>query len=126
MLLGTISVVFGVGRDLAVGVDRALGHLELHGLFAARLADRRGDALDGAGGRLGHGGDGGRLALGVVDLRLLFAFGARDEGLALAGGDVDLLLAAAFGGRDQRALLALGRDLRAASRAGSPWAASGP
>ena len=49
---------------------------------------------------------------GLVDLGLLLAFGARDEGLALAGGDVDLLLAPAFGRRDQRALLALGGDLR--------------
>ena len=61
---------------------------------------------------LGHRDDRGRLALGLVDLGLLLAFGAGDEGLALAGGDVDLLLAPAFGGGDQRALLALGGDLR--------------
>jgi hypothetical protein len=48
---------------------------------------------------LGHGGDGGGLALRLVDLGLLLAFGAGDEGLALAGGDVDLLLAPAFGRR---------------------------
>jgi hypothetical protein len=52
------------------------------------------------------------LALRLVDLGLLLALGAGDEGLALAGGDVDLLLAPAFGGGDQRALLALGGDLR--------------
>ena len=111
MLLGTISVVF-VLRDLAVGIDGVLGHLQLHGLLAARLADRRGDAFDGVGGRFGHRDDRRRLALGLVDLGLLLAFGAGDEGLALAGGDVDLLLPAALRGGDQRALLALGRDLR--------------
>ena len=52
------------------------------------------------------------LALRLVDLGLLLAFGAGDRRLALAVRDVDLLLAPAFGGRDQRALLALGGDLR--------------
>ena len=36
MLPGTISVLFGL-RQLAEGVDRALGHLQLHRLLAARL-----------------------------------------------------------------------------------------
>jgi hypothetical protein len=36
------------------------------------------------------------LALRLVDLGLLCAFAACDEGLALAGGDVDLLLAPAL------------------------------
>ena len=52
-----------------------------------------------------------RIALGLVDDGLLFAFGAGNEGLALAGGDVDLLLAPAFRGGDQGALFALGGDL---------------
>jgi hypothetical protein len=56
--------------------------------------------------------DRARLALRLVDLRLLLALGLEDRRLALAVGDVDLLLALAFGGRDHRALLALGGDLR--------------
>ena len=113
MLLGTISVVVGVGRDLAVGVDRAFSAtLSCTACSPPGWRMAAATTLDGAGGGFGHGGDGGGLALGVVDGGLLFALGARDEGLAFAGGDVDLLLAAAFGGGDQRALFALGGDLR--------------
>ena len=53
-----------------------------------------------------------RLALRVVDLGLLLAFGLRDRRLARAAARVDLLLPPALGRRDHRALLALGGDLR--------------
>jgi hypothetical protein len=84
----------------------------LHGLLATGLADRVGHFANGLGSCVRHGNDGGRLALGLVDLRLLFALGAGDEGLALAGGDVDLLLATPFGRGDECALFALRGDLR--------------
>ena len=60
--------------------------------------------------------DRGRLALRLVDRRLLLAFRPQHRGLLLAVGDVDLLLPLAFGFGDQRALLALGGDLRCIER----------
>ena len=88
-----------------------LGHLELHGLFAPGLADGSGNPLNGLGRGIGHFGDGGGVALGLVDRGLLFTLRAGNEGFALPRGDVDLLLTAAFRSRDQRTLFALGRDL---------------
>jgi hypothetical protein len=44
----------GIGSHLAIGVHGFFGHLQLHRLFAARLPDGGGDALDGLGRGVGH------------------------------------------------------------------------
>ena len=74
-------------------------------IASAICADRLGIGLGVREDRL-------RLALRVVDLRLLLAFGLGDRRLARADRDVDLLLPLALGRGDHRALLALGGDLR--------------
>ena len=111
MLLGMIERVADL-RKVGEGFDVLLRHLRFAASIppgkpiagrdhAHRVRVRVGDQLDRA-----------RLALRLVDLRLLLALGLEDRRLALAVGDVDLLLALALGGRDHRALLALGGDLR--------------
>ena len=95
----------------AVGLHRLLGYFQLHGLFAAGLANGQGNAFDRLRRGFGHFGDGGGIALGLVDSGLFFALRAGDEGLAFTRRDVDLFLAAAFRGGNQGALLPLGGDL---------------
>ena len=73
-----------------------LGHFELHGLFAAGLANGRCNALNGLRRGIGHFSDGGRIPLRFVDGSLLFTFRTGDERLSFTRGDVDLLLSAAL------------------------------
>ena len=99
-------------REIAERVDVLLGDAQVHRLQPAGRLDRVGDLPDRLRRGFRAGEDRRGLALRVVDLGLLLAFGLRDRRLARTDGDVDLLLAAPFGRRDHRALLALGGDLR--------------
>ena len=73
MLLGTMrGWWWRPPPPLTTNVDGLFGHLELHGLVAAGLADSSNDTFDNGNG-LNHGSGG--LALCVVDGSLLLALG---------------------------------------------------
>ena len=86
------------------GTHILLGHFQIDGIFAARFADGCAHLAQRFGAGLRQRDDGRGMALGAVDRRLLFAFGAGDGRFALTAGDIDLLLLAPFRGGNQRAL----------------------